>query len=218
MSESANNMIPAEIREQFPQDEQGRVLFFTTPPVDTQHTVQGRTNAEKGDQLAHSLRYLAVKADRERERENAARKRQLHSTGDAEMENERVTESKKRIKAGFFAADGEQRDADGRIRANPDKALQIAAAQEQQLEFLKTRALATLVRQLDQGTDSFYKAEYGEKAEEYKAIDALKQQELVKLNQPANGHKNVSVAADTIVDFKRSPWKTGFKDDYDARY
>ena len=216
MSESANNMIPAEIREQFPQDEQGRVLFFTTPPVDNQHIVQGRTNAEKGDQLAHSLRYLAVKADRERE--NAARKRQFHSTGDAEMENERVTESKKRVKAGFFAADGEQRDADGRIRANPDKALQIATAQKQQLEFLKTRALVTLVRQLDQGTDSFYKAEYGEKAEEYKAIDALKQQELVKLNQPANGHKNMSVAADTVMDFKRSPWKTGFKDDYDARY
>ena len=211
-------MIPAEIREQFPQDEQGRVLFFTTPSADTQHIVQGRTSAEKGDQLAHSLRYLAVKADRERERENAARKRQLHSTGDAEVENERVTESKKRVKAGFFAADGEQRDADGRISANPDKALQIAAAQEQRLEFLKTRALATLVRQLNQGTDSFYKAEYGEKAEAYKAIDALKQQELVKLHQPANGHKNISVAADTIVDFKRSPWKTGFKDDYDARY
>jgi chromatin structure-remodeling complex subunit RSC1/2 len=215
-------MIPAEIREQFPQDEQGRVLFFTTPPVDTEHIVHGRTNAEKGDQLAHSLRYLAVKADRERERErereNEAHTRQLDSTGDAEMENERVTESRKRVKAGFFAADGEQRDADGRIRANPDKALQIAAAQERRLEFLKTRALATLVRQLDQGTNSFYKAEYGEKAEEYKAIDALKHQELVKLNQPANGHKNISVAADTMVDFKRSPWKTGFKDDYDARY
>jgi chromatin structure-remodeling complex subunit RSC1/2 len=218
MSESANNMIPAEIREQFPQDEQGRVLFFTTPPVDTQHIIQGRTNAEKGDQLAHSLRYLAVKADREREREKAARKRQLHTTDGTEMENERIAESKKRVKAGFFAADGEQRDADGRIRADPDKAQQIAVAQKQRLELLKTRALATLVRQLDQGTDSFYKAEYGEKAEEYKAIDALKQQELVKLNQRAKGHKNTSVAVDAVVDFKRSPWKTGFKDDYDARY
>jgi chromatin structure-remodeling complex subunit RSC1/2 len=218
MSESANNMIPAEIREQFPQDEQGRVLFFTTPPVDTQHIVEGRTNAEKGDQLAHSLRYLAVKADRERERENTARKRQLDDPADIGMENERAVESNKRVRAGFFAADGEERDADGRIRGDPDKTLEIAAAQEQRLEYLKTRALATLVHQLDQGTDSFYKTQYGDKAEEYKAMDALKQRELVRKEQQASGHKNVSVAADTVVDLKRNPWKIGFKDDYDARY
>jgi chromatin structure-remodeling complex subunit RSC1/2 len=218
MSEPANNMIPADIRKQFPQDEQGRVLFFTTPPVDTQHIIQGRTNAEKGDQLAHSLRYLAVKAERERERENVARKRQLDGAADIGIANQRGTESNKRAKPGFFAADGEERDADGRIRADPNKARQIAAAQEQRLEYLKTRALATLVHQLDQGTDSFYKRQYGDKAEEYKALDALKQRELVQRDQQANGHKNISVATDTIVDMKWNPWGTGFKDDYDARY
>jgi chromatin structure-remodeling complex subunit RSC1/2 len=211
-------MIPAEIREQFPQDEQGRVLFFTTPPVDTQHIIQGRTNAEKGEQLAHSLRYLAAKADRESERENAARKRQLDGIANIEMENERTTESNKRIKAGFFASDGEERDADGLIRPDPDKAREIAAAEEQRLEYLKTRALATLVHQLDQGTESFYKKHYGDKAKEYKAMDALRQRELVQRNRQTNGHKNVSVATDTVVDLKRNPWKTGFKDDYDARY
>ena len=211
-------MIPAEIREQFPQDEQGRVLFFTTPPADTRHIIEGRANAEKGEQLAHSLRYLAVKADREREREKAARKRQVDGTADIEKEDGRVSETKKRVKAGFFAADGEERDADGRIRANPQKALEIAAAQEQRLECLKARALATLAHQLDQGTDGFYKTMYGDKAEEYKAMDATKQKELAKFHQQANGHRNISAAADTVVDFKRSPWKTGFKDDYDARY
>ena len=209
-------MIPGDIREQFPQDEQGRVLFFTTPPVDTEHITQGRTNPEKGDQLAHSLRYLAVKADRERERENAARKRQLDDKDDIEINNERATESKKRVRAGFFAADGEERDADGRIRTDPDKAVEIALAHEQRLEFLKTRALATLAHQLDQGTNSFYRSQYGDKAEEYKAVDALKQQELVKQSRKANGHS--IVAAATSVDLKRNPWKTGFKDDYDARY
>lgn len=211
-------MIPAEIREQFPQDEQGRVLFFTTPPVDTQHIIQGRSNAEKGDQLAHSLRYLAVKADRERERENAARKRQLDSAADIGRENQRATASNKRAKPGFFAADGEERDVDGRIRADPDKARQIAAAQERRVKYLKTRALATLVHELDQGTDNFYKTHYGDKAEEYKALDALKQRELVDRDHQANGHKNVSVATDTVVNLKRNPWETGFKDDYDARY
>jgi chromatin structure-remodeling complex subunit RSC1/2 len=218
MSESANNMIPAEIREQFPQDEQGRVLFFATPPVDTQHVIQGRTSAEKGDQLAHSLRYLAVKADRERERENAARKRQLEGTADVEMENNRAKVVKKKVKAGVFAAEGEERDADGRIRANADKAGEIAAAREQRLEYLKTRALATLVHQLDQGTESFYKTHYGDKAEEYRAMDALKQRQLVEGSQAVNGHKNISVTTNTVVDWKRNPWRTGFKDDYDARY
>jgi chromatin structure-remodeling complex subunit RSC1/2 len=218
MSESANNMIPAEIREQFPRGEQGRVLFFTTPPVDTQHVIQGRTNAEKGDQLAHSLRYLAVKADRERERENAARKRQLEGTANVEMEDNRATGLNKKVKAGTFTADGEERDADGRIRADPDKAREIAAAQEQRLEDLKTRALAALARQLDQGTDAFYKTHYGDKAEEYRAIDALKQRQLDERSGAGNGHKPVSATGDTIVDWKRNPWRTGFKDDYDARY
>lgn len=211
-------MIPAEIREQFPQDEQGRVLFFTTPPVDTQHVMQGRTSAEKGDQLAHSLRYLAVKADRERERENAARKRQLEGTAEVEMENNRAKGSNKKVKAGLLAADGEERDADGRIRADAGKAREIAATQEQQLEYLKTRSLATLVHQLDQGTDSFYQTHYGDKAEEYRAIDALKQRQLAERRQAVKGHQTISVTADTVVDWKRNPWRTGFKDDYDARY
>ena len=218
MSESANSMIPAEIREQFPQDEQGRVLFFTTPPVDTHHILQGRSNVEKGDPLAHSLLYLAVKADRERERENAARKRQLGGEANNEKENERAMKSTKRVKANFFAADGEERGADGRIRTDPDKSLRIAPAQEQRLEVLKTRALATLVHQLNQGTDSFYRLQYGNKAEDFKTLDAVKEQELVMQSQQATGHRNISTAVDEFVDFKRNPWKTGFKDDYDARY
>jgi chromatin structure-remodeling complex subunit RSC1/2 len=219
MSESANSMIPAEIREQFPQDEQGRVLFFTTPPVGTQHVIQGRTSAEKGDQLAHSLRYLAVKADRERERDNAARKRQLDGPAEVEMENNRAPGSNKKVKAGLLAAEGEERDADGRIRADAGKAREMAAAtQDQQLECLKTRALATLVHQLDQGTDSFYKTHYGDKAEEYRAIDARKQRQLAERRQAVKGPPTISVPADTVVDWKRNPWRTGFKDDYDARY
>lgn len=214
-------MIPVEIREQFPRDEQGRVLFFTTPPADTQHIIGGRTNAEKGNQLAHSLRYLAVKADRERERENAASKRRLGAAAaddDGEMQNSSEVESNKRVKADFFAGEGEEHDDDGRIRADPEKAREMAAAQHERWEYLKTRALATLVRQLDKGTDSFYQTRYGDKAEEYKAMDGLKQRELVHRKQRANGDQNVAGAAETVVDWKRNPWRRGFKDDYDARY
>lgn len=219
MSESANNMIPAEIRQQFPQDEQGRVLFFTTPPVDTHHVVQGRTVAEKGDYLSHSLRYLAVKADREREREQAARKRGL----DVAKTNQDASESNKRAKPGFFAGDGEERDADGRIRANPEKAEEIAAEQGQQLEQLKTRALTTLVHQMNQSNDEFYRTQYGELAEQYKTIDATQQKERARESkmEAMQGHevlKNIYTASDIVVDFKRDPWKGVYKDDFDARY
>ena len=49
-------------------------------------------------------------------------------------------------------------------------------------------------------------------------MDAVRQQELVKHSDKVNGHKNISASADIVGDFKRNPWKTGFKDDYDARY
>ena len=210
MSESANNMIPAEIRAQFPQDEQGRVLFFTTPPVNTTHIVEGRSTAEKGGQLSHSLKYLAKKADHERE---LVRKHSL----DIDAENQNASDSHKRVKPNSFSCDGEERDADGRIRANPKRAQEIAAEQAQRIEILKTRALATLVQQMNQGNDEFYKIQYGDKAEEFRKNDALKQQELLKEGQQRNG-QTTGGSPDVIGEFKRSPWNGLYKDDYDARY
>ena len=64
MSESANAMIPLEIRNQFPQDDDGRVLFFTTPPIDTRHVLDGRSRAEKGIPLRHSEAFLAARKAR----------------------------------------------------------------------------------------------------------------------------------------------------------
>lgn len=225
-------MIPAEIRAQYPQDEQGRVLFFTTPPVDTRHIVQGRSDAEKGDQLSHSLRYLAVKADREREREReqqaaaaAPRKRNPHNTDiDAETQNQNAptSHSTKRLKPNTFTSEGEERDSDGRIRANPTKAAEIASLQAQQIEALKTRALATFIQQLNQSNDEFYKTQYGDKADEYKAIDAVKQQEWLRENNrkdsEVQNNLNVRATPDVMVEFKRNPWNGVYKDDFDARY
>lgn len=55
LPDAANLSIPPEVREQYQRDEFGRVLFFTTPPVqvDREGGVQG-----------HSVRYLAEKARR----------------------------------------------------------------------------------------------------------------------------------------------------------
>lgn len=61
MSDTANAAIPPEIRQQFQTDEQGRILFFTAPPVDRLPYVQPET----GTPLAHTAEYLAKKLQKE---------------------------------------------------------------------------------------------------------------------------------------------------------
>jgi chromatin structure-remodeling complex subunit RSC1/2 len=58
LDDALNESIPAEIREQFQRDEQGRVLFFTQPPLDRAH--RGLSSESAG--LGHSVRYLADRA------------------------------------------------------------------------------------------------------------------------------------------------------------
>jgi chromatin structure-remodeling complex subunit RSC1/2 len=62
LSDAANASIPSELREIFPKDDQGRVLFFTKAPVVHDWTVRGRD----GEVLRHSERYLEAKKERER--------------------------------------------------------------------------------------------------------------------------------------------------------
>lgn len=82
LNDQANLSIPEDVRKQFHRDEQGRVLFFTVPPLDPLPPVKD------GAALGHSVRYLAAKAkrealrrekrgrdEREPEQDNGARKR-----------------------------------------------------------------------------------------------------------------------------------------------
>ncbi|CAK4034236.1 Chromatin structure-remodeling complex subunit RSC1 [Lecanosticta acicola] len=62
LPDAANLSIPPEVREQYQRDEFGRVLFFTTPPL----------NLEQEGPRGHSVRYLAEKA---RRAETLAKKR-----------------------------------------------------------------------------------------------------------------------------------------------
>ena len=55
LGDSANASIPEDIREQFHRDEQGHVLFFTTPPLDV------LPPAKPGSAIGHTARYLAKK-------------------------------------------------------------------------------------------------------------------------------------------------------------
>ncbi|KAF2838527.1 chromatin structure-remodeling complex protein rsc1 [Patellaria atrata CBS 101060] len=90
LNDQANASIPPEIREQFHRDDQGRVLFFTAPPIDV-------PPSKNGTALGHSVRYLAAKVKREelihqkREREendtkaNAERIKRLKQESDAKL-------------------------------------------------------------------------------------------------------------------------------------
>ncbi|PLB51742.1 RSC complex subunit [Aspergillus steynii IBT 23096] len=66
LSDTANTAIPEDIREQFHCDDQGRVLFFSSPPLDIVPPVQQR--------LGHSLKYLAAKEERRKLVEHKKRK------------------------------------------------------------------------------------------------------------------------------------------------
>ncbi|PBP18739.1 RSC complex subunit (RSC1) [Diplocarpon rosae] len=55
LGEPANSAIPADIRSQFHHDESGKVIFYTTPPLDINPV------PKENQGLGHSLRYLADK-------------------------------------------------------------------------------------------------------------------------------------------------------------
>ncbi|KIW89416.1 uncharacterized protein Z519_10270 [Cladophialophora bantiana CBS 173.52] len=87
LSDAANESIPKHIRDRFPQDDQGRVLFFTKPPVLHDMTVRGRD----GQPLRHTEKYLAARKEKERLREERKRAR-------AEAEKADKTDAMKRAR------------------------------------------------------------------------------------------------------------------------
>lgn len=93
LADSANAAIPHEIRDQFQTDEYGKVLFFTTPPIDT------KSLPEEVTEISHSLRYLADKT-RSREAEEKKRKaREIELEAQATEKSKRMKKDLEAIKA-----------------------------------------------------------------------------------------------------------------------
>lgn len=137
LSDHANASIPPEIREQFQRDEQGRVLFFTAPPVNASPIVQ-----KEGQALGHSASYLAAKAKRDAK---IAAKRKA----DAESAAEREAQVKK---ACLEAEEKLKKDME-QIRIKAIRALedQLAMATKMDFEMLGggAESAETLSRSLD---------------------------------------------------------------------
>lgn len=68
LPDSINEALPSSLRQKFQRDESGRVLFFTSPPLDRAHKGLSPSSAA----LGHSAKYLAGRkewlADREKKR------------------------------------------------------------------------------------------------------------------------------------------------------
>lgn len=83
LTDTANNAIPQDIREQFQRDESGHVLFFTAPPLDISRI------PESTAKLGHSVKYLAKKARTEVELEQKRRERDELRAAEAERSRKR---------------------------------------------------------------------------------------------------------------------------------
>lgn len=73
LSSVANESIPRSLREQFPRDDLGRVLFFTQPPMSTEHMISGSTDREQRVPLRHSEKYEQARALRQQKQRERAR-------------------------------------------------------------------------------------------------------------------------------------------------
>ena len=80
LPENANLAIPEDIRNQFQQDAQGHVLFWTAPPMETMAAVK------PGSAIGHTARYLA---DRIRAKKAAKEKRKAEGLPEIEADESR---------------------------------------------------------------------------------------------------------------------------------
>lgn len=116
LPDAVNNGIPPDIRSQFQCDDFGRLLFFTTPPVDV------RPTEKEGAGLAHSAKYLAAMQRRNEERQ---RKRKRD-------EEEDEPEQQKRERAQHRRAEFDEKTKALKARAEEvwRKQMKVAAERE----------------------------------------------------------------------------------------
>ncbi|MBE7181701.1 MAG: hypothetical protein INR71_10940, partial [Terriglobus roseus] len=142
LSDAANASIPEDIRKQFHCDDQGRVLFFTAPPVEVggpssmslstgdERKADDRRAPREELKLGHSVRYLAARARRDA---LVAEKRKR----DADDEAVRAPEAKR-----------------ARLQSEADLRQKLAATMDKAVGVLEDQlAVATKVAMVDLAAD-----------------------------------------------------------------
>ncbi len=142
LSDAANAAIPKHIREQFPSDDQNRVLFFTFPPMDTRHIVSGSSEEEQGRPLEHSEKYRKALALRKRKHEDRGDGDRMDVDGDSS-----------------FPPAKQGRGAESITENGQPQAI------------LTQKALSKLTEQNNQSTHTEYKDQYGDEWQQVLSAD-----------------------------------------------
>lgn len=157
MSDAANSSIPLEIRQQFPCDDHGRVLWFTTPPLNITPAPSQLISPKDGKPLAHTPEYLAAKEKR------------------SKLIAERKQQIQERMKA---AAQTDQTNDDiNDSHQSPKRRRKATTVTEAQVDHL---VLQTLTDQILNANLQWYKSQHGDRAAEVEAYDALRAAERRK--------------------------------------
>lgn len=92
LADTANSSIPVDIRAQFHHDEYGKIIFYTSPPLDANPV------PEEVQNLGHSLRYLADKARNKEadEKKRKAREVELEAAATERMKRMKADEESKK--------------------------------------------------------------------------------------------------------------------------
>lgn len=194
LPDHVNASIPDEIRDQFPQDDQGRMLFFTKPPVDTRSVLTGRSDGDKNKPLVHTAKFQEAKAELQRRRK--AKEQEV------EMRD---------VPAGQSVTENEQ-----------TRSMQFPFTEKLAPGLVK--AVTGWAEKLVGATKAEYRQAYGEDWQEAYNADVLRQQERkrkwveeseknVEQMQHFPGRETASFT------FKgRNPFAGRYEDDYDPRY
>jgi chromatin structure-remodeling complex subunit RSC1/2 len=191
LPDHVNASIPEEIRDQFPQDDQGRMLFFTKPPVDTRSVLQGRADGDRNKPLVHSAKFLEVKAELQR--------RRAESKEEVEMTD---------VPASQPVARNEQARTDS------------LPSTENVVPGL-VKAVAGWAEKLNDTTKAEYQQSYGENWQERYSADMLRQQERKRkwAEEAEKNAKNMQhFPKRETASFNFSGRNAKYKDDYDPRY
>lgn len=212
LSDPANASIPKEIRDQFPTDDQGRLLFFTQPPLDVQHIVSGSTQAEKAQPLQHTDQHMKALAIRKRKLEE-----QRLEDSSSKQDNEAFSKSK-------YAKTNE--DA---VKANQLQQPEMSPEQIQE------RATALLTEQVKHAAYNEYHTRYGDDWKkllladlDYQALCRRKDVQRMqsasdqrkKFNESHLGRLNGQYALNAqgyITDWRKDFFTGSYLDDYDSR-
>lgn len=141
LSDLANASIPADIRKEFQRDDQGHVLFFTTPPLDV------LPPTKRGTPIGHTAAYLAAKI-----RRRLALKQQGRTADTTSSSNSQEPALKK----------PKQTHTHNQVEPPSSPSSNYTSNFKEQVTQTRNKALQILITQLDQGTEAIYKDIYGE--------------------------------------------------------